>query len=329
MKTRVFLVILGVLLTLFAVPTRTLGRDFLYTVKKGETLSEITQRFLKPPIYGKHGSLKKLMKDNPHLRSRIEPGQRIRIKQSIQSKHAQQLHKQQEQKKEPPLPPEQIKDPEPIKKEEPKLKEKKPIEITNLADGFAALEIAVRNFSQSSVTSFSAVNLAARGGYKFQVAKGFEAGLEGSLTLYPISSTLQTGTVRFINLDIFGGYSYKFSGIPLVVGGRVGFSTSTMLSRGIDVGFTNFIYPYFSPLVIYGLPEENYILGQLKYAPLGSDFGLSFSEREIAAKATLVHPLQSGNFSLLYVNYSTIQFLLDSTTLIRSDSLIFGIGYGF
>ncbi len=80
-----------------------------YVVQPGEVLSTIAQRLVGEPIYGKRGSLKRLIEANPQLLdpNSLLPGQTLTIPQSSNSTDSPELN----QSSEPPESPEPLESP--------------------------------------------------------------------------------------------------------------------------------------------------------------------------------------------------------------------------
>lgn len=186
------------------------------------------------------------------------------------------------------------------------------------------------SFDQSRRDSLSVGLVTPKLAVTYWISDKFDLSLSSYYSAATVSTTAAAGIdTKFLGINGRVGYYPSFFKEPLRMGILFGFYYTTMMVTNDVFGFKNLAGPQLFPTIRYRLSPQHSLLGYFKFSPIAANFSiLSLSNREVA---------YGLGYSFLRANGHSITFNLDAssltlestTTLINSNALTFGLGYGF
>ncbi len=193
--------------------------------------------------------------------------------------------------------------------------------------GFSARSIA---YSQTNLNKLSETSIAGNILYRQTLANHwtFKArSLLDLVTTTPFSTASNQMSARFFGLgaDLIYLISIHPQKWSVAIAGGVYYST--MLPSGMNFGYTNLWEPELFPVLTYSPDNKNAFDAYLRYAPVDSQFNLSFASHELNGGIGWTRTYRNRRSLSLNLSYRQVN-LLQNEISIKINAVSLGISYG-
>lgn len=192
---------------------------------------------------------------------------------------------------------------------------------------FPAIGPTYLSYTQTDIPSASGLAVTAKVSliYSFLPSR-WDIGASAFISALPLKGGLPDTTIRFLGVNLRGGYALPFLPEPWRLSLLVGAYYTTTFVTGNAYGFKNMAGPQIFPSIRRRLGNGGAISGYVKFSPVSDRFNfLELSSREIATGATWSIPMSGGKAFTLSVDLANIQ-IQSAQTVIKTTSASLSAG---
>ncbi len=195
---------------------------------------------------------------------------------------------------------------------------------------FSSLGFSNLSYEETGLASFSALSSVFKVSYQYLLTPPqWEFGTNAFFNVFPIHMSGMDQPVRFLGVNLRFGYIFPFVKDPSRLSFLIGTYYTRMFGTNDQFGYKTLIYPQFYPTFRKKMRNGDAFYVYLKYVPLVSGIGLSFTEREFAIGGGWEHPIREGHPFSLSVDASDLRLNVTSDHRIITQSFSINLGYGW
>ena len=204
-----------------------------------------------------------------------------------------------------------------------KFKEEKSLGL-NLGVGATFLQ-----YAQTGKAAYKAIMLSPKISFFYYISKYWDFGANSYMNVMPMWANNKKLTVRFLGINGRLGIKPQFIKQPWQMSIMLGAYYMTMFVTNNSFGFSNLLGPQFFPVLRKTLNDNNSIFFYFKYSPILANWKFRpQGNREIAVGTGWIIPIGQEKTLSFSLDYSNLKLVIQTITA-KSQSVSFGVGYGF